>query len=86
MSITEGLLIITGMTFAISMMVAAIIWLLSLYTSSREDNSSRYERKSFLRSIKSEFRYFNRFQKVYRTYWYSGAAPTNELIAFYHEQ
>ncbi len=86
MNITQGLFIITGLAFAISMMVAGIIWLLSFYNSTKEDSLIRAEKRTLSGTLKTELRYFNRFQKIYRTYWYSNVVPTNELIAFYHEQ
>lgn len=86
MSVSIGLLFITGLAFLISMIVAGIIWILSEINSLRENGFNGWQRKSVVKMIKAEIDHFNYFQKFYRTYWDNGNAPTNELIAFYHEQ
>lgn len=86
MSISTGLLLITALAFIISMIVATIIWILGEFNSFRENGFKGQEKKSLLKIIKAEADHFRYFQRLYRTYWESGNAPTNELITFYHEQ
>jgi len=82
----EGMLIIVGLAFVISMLVAAIIWLLSLFIANDNNQNEEQEHSSLYDRIKSELKQFESFQKLYRTYWDGKNAPTNELIAFFHEQ
>ncbi|MGE5382952.1 MAG: hypothetical protein ACM3PX_05960 [Omnitrophica WOR_2 bacterium] len=83
--VTNGLLMITLLAFVISMLVAVIIWLLAS-VSSGHPVQGRGEKAGLPETIKAEIKHFLSFQRVYRTYWYSGNAPSNELITFYHEQ
>lgn len=82
----EGMLIIAGLAFIISMLVATIIWLLSLFIANDNNQNEEKEHSSIHDRIKSELKQFESFQKQYRTYWDGKNAPTNELIAFFHEQ
>lgn len=84
MTITNGLLTIVLLAFIISMLVAAIIWMLGL-TNPLSSNSSSKRRITIISFLKDEFNHFLSFQVLYRTYWYRDNAPTNELITFYHE-
>lgn len=85
MNITNGLLIIVLLTFIISMLVATIIWLLSLSNPNSGLNRNASVKKQLINFLKDEVRHFQSFQVFYRTYWYKDNAPTNELISFYHE-
>lgn len=86
MNIYEGLFIIAGMAFLISMFVALIIWVLSLFTTPNEMALSGIRKPAPLsRHLMLEWQHFSSFQKHYRTYWHSRNASSNELIDFYHE-
>jgi len=86
MSIFAGLLIIAGMTFVISMLVAFIFWALSLLTAPKEMVLTGVKKPApFARHLMVEWQHFRSFQKHYRTYWHNENAASNELIDFYHE-
>lgn len=85
MELTQGLLLIAALAFAISMLVSSLIFLLGLFNSTSNDSSSGVSLSIFKR-IGNEIDQFNRIQKTYRLYWRNKNVPTNELIIFYHEQ
>lgn len=85
MSIGEGLFMISSLAFIISMLVAAIIYLLTTFNSMKEKTEDA-KSTSLRQTIMDEVKHFNSFQRLYRTYWDNGNAPTNELIAFYHDE
>lgn len=85
MELTQGLIIIVALAFAISMLVSSLIFLLGLFNSTSNDSSSG-ESLSIFKRIGNEIDQFNRIQKIYRLYWRNKNVPTNELIIFYHEQ
>lgn len=86
MNTTEGLMIIALLAFIISMLVATIIWLLSLFSAKDQNKHEGGNHSSFLARIRKEVKFFSSFQKLYRTYWDNANSPSNELIQFYHEQ
>lgn len=86
MNTFTGLLIITGLAFIISLLVACIIWFMSLFSTKTEVVMTGIRNHTPLtRYLILEWKNFNSFQKLYRTYWRSENATTNELIDFYYE-
>ncbi len=89
MSTTSGIALIAVLAFIISMLVAFLIRILAQLSSigNRDTTGTSGNSGTTLSErVRAEFRHFTTFQRSYRTYWDNGNAPTNELIAFYHEQ
>lgn len=87
MSAFTGLLIISGLAFLISMLVACIIWVLSLFTTQNEMLLTGIEKPTPNSNyLLLEWQHFKSFQKHYRTYWHNKNVVSNELIDFYCEQ